>query len=65
MAVEYTKEVLKKRIEQSEYILHASSDKSAQSTWENFELKYAASIEKAIKVLILTMFLLKKFLLKF
>ena len=51
MAGEYTKEVLKKRIEQSEYILHASSDNSAQSTWVNFELRYAASIEKAIKVL--------------
>lgn len=51
MAGEYTKEVLKKRIEQSGYILYARSDNSAQSTWVNFELEYATSIGKAIKVL--------------
>lgn len=45
---EYTKEVLKKRIEQSRCILYARSDNSAKSTWIKFELEYGVSIKKTI-----------------
>lgn len=49
MAGEYTKEVLKKRIEQSKRILYASSRNATQSWWVNFELEYARSIKKEIR----------------
>lgn len=50
MASKYTEEVLKKRIEQSTYVLYAKSDSSTKSKWVDFELKFASSIEKDIKV---------------
>lgn len=40
MVSDYTKEVLKVRMEQSENLLYLSSDKSRKSQWVSFELDY-------------------------
>lgn len=51
MAGKYTEEVLKKRIQQSTYFLYADSDNSAKSKWVKFEIEYAKTIKKDIKII--------------
>jgi hypothetical protein len=48
MVSEYTKEVLKIRIEQSGCVLYARSDNAVKSPWIKFELEYAVSLKKTI-----------------
>ncbi len=49
MISKYTEEVLKKRIEQSNFVVYAKSDTAEQSKWVAFELEYTLSINKYIK----------------
>lgn len=48
MAGEYTKEVLRYRLDQSDIVIYVSSEAAKQSKWVAFELEYANSIDKKI-----------------
>ena len=54
MVSEYTKEVLKFRMQQSERLLYLSSENSRKSTWVSFELEYFRDVvQRDVRMILL------------
>lgn len=48
MASDFTKEVLKKRLQQSKKLLLVKSDRAINSSWVNFEIQYFKKNKQAL-----------------